>query len=177
MGFKLAQSQAQILQCHFPFIGRRYYTDNFSLQYWGGGIRFSDTACYLTAGRHLVREMILKTVRSDTRWHTTTNDIGECCTSPGSTPTFPLDNDKQKQVCFDKALKKNHSQGLNTPFCFNILATCQYSSSYYPTWATSSFKEITEALRDALINSESFLMQVPIGPKAHHSSFDDDYLM
>jgi len=33
-----------------------------------------------------------------------------------------LDKDKQKEVWFDKALKKNSSQGLNTLFRFDTLA-------------------------------------------------------
>jgi len=35
---------------------------------------------------------------------------------------LPLDKEKQKEVRFDRALKKNPSQGLNTPFRLDILA-------------------------------------------------------
>jgi len=35
---------------------------------------------------------------------------------------MPLDKEKQKEVRFDKSLKKNPSQGLTAPFSFNILA-------------------------------------------------------
>jgi len=38
-----------------------------------------------------------------------------------SAPALRLDKEKQKEVWFDKALKKNPSQGLNTPFRFDIL--------------------------------------------------------
>ena len=42
-------------------------------------------------------------------------------TAPVQAP-MPRDKEKQKEVCFDKSLKKNPSQGLNAPFRFDILA-------------------------------------------------------
>jgi len=47
---------------------------------------------------------------------------------------MPQDKDKKKEVKFDKALKKNPSQGLNTPFCFDISAQlANILALYHPT--------------------------------------------
>jgi len=39
-----------------------------------------------------------------------------------SASSLPLDKEKQKEVRFNKYLKKDPSKGPNTPFRFNILA-------------------------------------------------------
>jgi len=76
--------------------------------------------------------------------------------------TLPTDKDKQKEVWFDKALKKNPSQGLNTLFCFDILVQLANIPAHITLHELLRLsKETRKALRDALVNSESFLTQVP----------------
>ena len=63
-----------------------------------------------------------------------------------------------KEVRFDKALKKNPSQGFNTPFRFNILA--QHIN--IPTHITlHELIRLLKETRKALRHLESFLIQVP----------------
>ena len=87
---------------------------------------------------------------------------GDVAPVQASTQTLPLDKEKQKEVRFDKALKKNFFQGLNTPFRFDILAQLVN----IPTRITLHellrlLKETREAVRDVLADSELFLIQVP----------------
>ena len=78
---------------------------------------------------------------------------------------MPLDKERQKEVQFDKNLKKNPSQGLNTPFCFDILTQLANVPSRITLHELLRLsKEIIEALRDALADAESFLTQVPSIP-------------
>jgi len=76
-----------------------------------------------------------------------------------------LDKDKQKEVRFDKALKKNPSQGFNTLFHFVILAQLANIPAHITLHELLClFQETREALKDALADSESFLTQVPSIP-------------
>ena len=78
-----------------------------------------------------------------------------------STPALLLDKEKQKKARFDKALKKNPSQGRNTPFRFYILAQLANVAAHITLHELLRLsKETVEALRDALADSESFLTQV-----------------
>jgi len=62
-------------------------------------------------------------------------------------------------------LKKNPSQGLNTPFRFDILAQLANIPGRITLYKLLCLsKEIREALRDELADSESFLAQVPSIP-------------
>jgi len=75
----------------------------------------------------------------------------------------PKDKEKQKEIRFDESLKKNPSRGLNAPFLFDILAR-NWPIFYLVLTCTRLLrlsKKTTEALRDALADSESFLTQVP----------------
>jgi len=74
--------------------------------------------------------------------------------------------EKQKEVRFDHVLKKSSGPGLNIPFRFDILAQL----ANIPAHNTVNellrlLKETKEALRDALANSESFLIHMPETPK------------
>jgi len=74
----------------------------------------------------------------------------------------PLDKEKQEEVRVDKALKNNPSQGLNTPFRFDILAQLANILARITLHELLHFsKKTKEALRDALVDSMSFLTQVP----------------
>ena len=69
---------------------------------------------------------------------------------------------KQKEVQFDRVLKKPSGLGLNVPFRFNILAQL----ANVPARITIHellrlLKETREALRNALANSESILTHMP----------------
>jgi len=81
---------------------------------------FSNTAHYLAAGGHTFWQTVLATVRLDNRWGTTTNDVENRCTCLGS-DIYLATGQREAKVSFDKSLK-NSSQGLYTPFRFNILA-------------------------------------------------------
>jgi len=70
--------------------------------------------------QYSVWQVVHVTVRPDLRLYTTTNNVGNYCTCPGI--ILALDKENQKEVLFDKALKKTPSQGINAPFGFNILA-------------------------------------------------------
>jgi len=73
-------------------------------------------------------------------------------------PVAPLDQEKKKEVRFDKTLKKNPSQGHNTPFRFDILAQLVNIPACITLHELLRLlKETREALRDALTDSESFL--------------------
>ena len=72
-----------------------------------------------------------------------------------------MDKEKKKKVWFDMTLKKNSSQGLNTPFHFDILAQLANIPAHITLHELLHFsKKTREALRDALADSESFLMQI-----------------
>jgi len=85
---------------------------------------------------------------------------------PASTPVPTKGNEKPKEVRFDHVLKKPSGPGLDTPFCFDILAHL----ANIPARITIHellllLKEKREALRDALANPESFLtcmQKVPV---------------
>ena len=86
-----------------------------------------------------------------------------------SAPSPSLDKGKQKEVRFDKLLKKDPPKGLNAPFCFDILAhlaNILARMTLYKLLCLS--KEIRKALRDALTDLKTFLTQVPAIP------IDDD---
>ena len=71
---------------------------------------------------------------------------------------MPLDKEKQKEVRFDKPLKKNPSQGLSAPFRFDILAQlANISARIILHKLLYLSKEMREALSDALTDSKSFL--------------------
>ena len=73
-------------------------------------------------------------------------------------PASPLDKEKQNEVWFDKTLKKKPSQGLNSPFRFDILAQLANISACITLHKILCLsKETREALRDALADLESFL--------------------
>ena len=73
---------------------------------------------------------------------------------------------KQKEIRFNESLKKNPSRGLNTPFRFDILAQLANIPARITLLELLRLsKKTREALRDALADSESFLMQVPIPTK------------
>ena len=74
----------------------------------------------------------------------------------------PKDKEKQKEIWFDKFLKKNPSQVLNALFFFDILVQLANIPARITLLCLS--KEMCEVLRDALANSESFLSQVPSIP-------------
>jgi len=64
-----------------------------------------------------------------------------------------------KEVRFDKALKKNPSQGFNTPFRFNILAQLINITAHITLHELIRLsKETRKTLRDALAHLESFLI-------------------
>ena len=70
--------------------------------------------------------------------------------------------EKQKEVWFDRVLKRTLGLGLDAPFCFDIFT--QYAN--IPARITMHellclSKETREALMDALANSESFLIHMP----------------
>jgi len=76
-------------------------------------------------------------------------------------PALPLDKKKQTKVWFGKTLNKNPSQGLNTPFYFDILAQLANILVYITLHELLRlWKEMREALRDVLADSESFLTYV-----------------
>ena len=76
-------------------------------------------------------------------------------------PTLSLEEDKQKEVRFNKALKKNRSQGLNTPFHFNKLAQLANIPARITLHELLQLsKKMKEALKDALADSGFFLTQV-----------------
>jgi len=75
---------------------------------------------------------------------------------------MPKDKEKQKEIRFDEFLKKNPSQGLNTPFRFDILAQLANNLARITLHKLLRLsKEIRKALRNALADSELFLTQVP----------------
>ena len=86
-----------------------------------------------------------------------------------STLSPPLNKGKQNEVRFDKLLKKDPPEGLNTPFRFDILAQFANISARMTLYELLSLsKETREALRDVLADLETFLTQVSA------SSIDDD---
>ena len=79
-----------------------------------------------------------------------------------SAPTLPLVKEKQKEVRFDKSLKKKPSYGLKTPFCLDIMAQLVNILACITLHELLRIsKKMREALRDVLADSESFLTQVP----------------
>ena len=95
-----------------------------------------------------------------------------------SAQLLPLDKGKQKEVCFEKLLKKDPSKELNAPFCFDMLTQL----ANIPARITLHellclLKEMREAVRDALTHSESFLMQVPALTKEDGASCPQCYLV
>jgi len=75
-----------------------------------------------------------------------------------STPPLQLDNGRQKEVRFDKSLKKDPSKGLNAPFCFDILVQLANILAHMTLYELLRLsKETREAFRDALTGSKTFL--------------------
>ena len=73
----------------------------------------------------------------------------------------PLQKNKRKQVRFDKSLKKDISQDFKAPFCLDILAQLANIITRITLHELLRFsKKIREALRDALVDSKTFLTQV-----------------
>jgi len=81
---------------------------------------------------------------------------------------LPLDKEKQKEICFDKTLKKNPFQGLIAPFRFDILTQLANISNHITLHELLRISKEAKALRDALADSEFFLTKVPSIP------IDDD---
>jgi len=68
------------------------------------------------------------------------------------------DKEKQKEIWFNESLKKNPFQGLNAPFCFNILEQLANILAHIILHELLRLsKKMRDALRDALADSESFL--------------------
>jgi len=85
--------------------------------------------------------------------------------------TTPKDKEKQKEIHFDEFLKKNPSKGLNSPFCFDILAQLANILTRITLHELLRLsKETREALRGVLADSESFLTQVPTLTKEEGAS-------
>ena len=74
--------------------------------------------------------------------------------------------EKHKEVRFDHILKKPSGQGLGTPFRFDILAQLANIPARITIHELLRLsKETREVLRDALADSESFLIYMPEIPK------------
>ena len=74
--------------------------------------------------------------------------------------------EKQKEVWFDRVLKRPSGPGLDVPSCFDILtqlANIPARITIHELLHLS--KETREALRDALADSESFLTHIPESPR------------
>ena len=82
-------------------------------------------------------------------------------TNQASVPTSG--KKKQKEVQFDRFLKKPSGLGLDVPFHFDILAQLANIPAYIELLCLS--KETRETLRDALANLELFLTHMPETPK------------
>jgi hypothetical protein len=81
---------------------------------------------------------------------------------PSKPVAAPLDKAKAKEVRFDKSLKKDSAQGLDAPYQFDILAQLANIPARITLHELLRLsKETREALREALMNSESFLAQLP----------------
>jgi len=91
----------------------------------------------------------------------TPNKAPQLTTSGTAAPVLspvPKDKEKQKEIRFDESLKKNPSRGLNAPFRFNILAQQANIPPHIILHELLRLsKEMREALRDALTDSESSL--------------------
>ena len=84
---------------------------------------------------------------------------------------MPLDRGKQRVVRCNKSLNKDLSKGLNIPFRFDILAHANIPARITLHELLRLSKETKEALRDALIDSESFLTQVPEIPTDNRTPY------
>ena len=75
----------------------------------------------------------------------------------------PLDKGKQKEVWFDKSLKKDPSKGLNAFVALTYWHNLPISELILlcPSYFASQRRQERRALRDALTDSESFMTQVP----------------
>jgi len=99
-------------------------------------------------------------ITDETQQQTTSVQV----TIPAPVPTSG--KERQKEVRFDHIHKKPSGPGLNIPFHFDILAQL----ANIPARITIHeplrlWKETREALRDALANSESFLIHMPEAPR------------
>ena len=93
-------------------------------------------------------------------------DTQQASTSGNPAPTPPVSKEKQKEVRFDKALKRNSFPGLNTPFNYDImtqLANIPARITLHELLRLS--KDVREALRKALAEADSFLIQLPPSPE------------
>ena len=105
------------------------------------------------------------TVRPGSWRDTAANNVGNNCASPGIGTTPPLDKKKQKEVQFDKSLKKDPSKGLNAPFRFDILAQLANILARMTLYKLLHLsKKTRQMLRDVLANSKTFLTQVSATP-------------
>jgi len=74
--------------------------------------------------------------------------------------------EKQKEVWFDRVLKRPSGLGLDFPFCFDILAQLADILARITIHELLHLsKETREALRDVLADSESFLTRMPETPE------------
>ena len=72
---------------------------------------------------------------------------------------------KLKEFRYAKALKKDNVRPL-TPFCFDVLAQLANIPARIALYELLRlFKSLREALREALIDSEIFLTQIPVIPE------------
>jgi len=97
----------------------------------------------------------------------TTDETQQQTTSvPVPAPVQTSRKEKQKEIWFDRVLEKPSGPGLNVPFRFDILAQLANIPACITIHELLRLsKEIREALRDALANSESFLTHMPETPR------------
>ena len=92
----------------------------------------------------------------ETQYQTTSVEV------PIPAPVLTLGKEKQKEVRFDHVLKKSSGPGLKVPFWFDILAQLANIPARITIHELLHLsKETREAIRDALANSESFLIHMP----------------
>ena len=85
---------------------------------------------------------------------------------PIPAPVSTSGKEKQKEVRFDRVLKKPLGLGLDVPFCFDILAQLANIPARITLYELLRLlKETREALRNALANLESFLTYMPDTPE------------
>ena len=81
---------------------------------------------------------------------------------PISASALIQEKEKQKGVWFNQMLKKTLGPGLDAPFRFDILAQLANIPAQITIHELLRLsKETKEALRDVVINSESFLIHMP----------------
>ena len=81
------------------------------------------------------------------------------------------DKENQKEIHFDESLKKNLSRGLDAPFRFDILAQWANIPAYLTLHELLRLlKKTRKELRNALVDSKSFLTQVSFPTKEDGAS-------